>query len=405
MEKTMKIAVFHNLPSGGAKRALYDHVKYLINSGHKVDVFVPSTANEDYLPLENIATNFKVYGVQKNFSSLIMSLIKYRLPVGELNNLEKAQKLIAEEINNGDYDVVFCEQDQYTMTPFILEYITKPLVYYCQQPLRHDEAILKNISKKNPENKQSLRKMVYNYIDNRFVSIDKKIVNYAKYTLSNSYFSRESILRSYGINSYVCYLGIDTETFKPLEVSKENFVLSVGSYISMKGHDFIIKSLALVNPKIRPKFILVSNGGDVYWKTYLEQLANDLDVEMEILTLIDDEKLVELYNTAKMILYSPHLEPFGLVPLESMACGTPVVAVKEGGVRETVIHDETGLLIEGDEALFASATEQLLLDNSKLLEMGQKSVENVQNYWTLEDAGKRLEWHLKRASEDKKDIF
>ncbi len=397
MEKSIKIAVFHNLPSGGAKRALFDHVKYLTNSHHKVDVFIPSTANEDYLPLKDVSTDIKEFPVEKTFSSLIRTLISYRLPVNELHNLKKAQKLIAEQINQGDYDVVFVEQDQYTMTPFIMEYLKKPVVYYCQQPLRHDEVILKIVSKDNPKNKQSLRKIVYNYIDKRFVSIDKKIVEYAKYTLSNSYFSRESILKNYGINSFVCYLGIDTETFKSIDVPKEDFVLSVGSYISSKGHDFIIKSLALIDAKIRPKFIIVSNGGDDYWKNYIQELAQNLDVELEILTLIDDEKLVKLYNQAKLVLYSPHLEPFGLVPLEAMACGTPVVSVKEGGVRETVLHNETGLLVDGDESLFAKATEELILKDSKRLEMGKKSIENVLEHWTVEKAGKRLEWHLGRA--------
>jgi glycosyltransferase involved in cell wall biosynthesis len=398
MEKRLKIAVFHNLPSGGAKRALYDHVTYLINSGHTVDIFIPSTANEDYLSLESIATNFKVFPVSKNFKSYILSLIKYRLPVGELNSLENAQKLIADEINSGDYDVVFCEQDQYSMSPFILKYITKPVVYYCQQPLRHDEAILKKISKQQSNiNKNSIKKFVYHYIDNRFVSIDKKLANFAEYTLANSYFSRESILRTYGINSYVCYLGIDNNLFRPINIPKEDFVLSVGSYISMKGHDFIIKSLALIPPKIRPKFILVSNNGDDEWKECIEDLAKSLGVELEILTLINDEKLVELYNQAKLVLYSPHLEPFGLVPLEAMACGTPVVAVKEGGVRETIVHNKTGLLTEGDETLFSKSIEKLLLDDTKRLKMGEESVEEVTNHWTLENAGKRLEWHLNRA--------
>jgi len=48
----MKIAVFHNLPSGGAKRALYSFVKYLTKSGHLVDVFVPSTADETFFTIE-----------------------------------------------------------------------------------------------------------------------------------------------------------------------------------------------------------------------------------------------------------------------------------------------------------------------------------------------------------------
>lgn len=399
MKESMNIAVFHNLPSGGAKRALFSYVDYLNSSGHNVDVFVPSTANEDYLPLKEITTNFYSYPVKKTITSLIKSIFKYRLPIKELSNLENTQKLIAEDINNGDYDIVLCEQDLYTMTPFILKYITKPLVYYCPQPLRHTEAILQKISRQKLKmDKQSLMSLVYRYVDRRFTNIDIKNANYAKYTLANSYFTHESILKIYGINSYVSYLGIDTGLFRPLDIPKENFVLSVGSYISMKGHDFIIKSLSLVDSKIRPKFILVANNGNQYWKDYLQQLAKDLDVEMEIMTLIDDENLIKLYNQAKLVVYSPYLEPFGLVPLEAMACGTPVIAVKEGGIRETVIHNKTGILTERDEQLFAQAIEELILNNELLLNMGKTAIKTINDFWTLEDAGKRLEWHLKRAS-------
>ena len=72
----MKIAVFHNLSSGGAKRALYGNVNFL-SKNHEVDVFVPSTANEDYLPLKNIVNNLKVFPVKNNIPGFLYSAIKY----------------------------------------------------------------------------------------------------------------------------------------------------------------------------------------------------------------------------------------------------------------------------------------------------------------------------------------
>ena len=50
----MKIAVWHNLPSGGAKRALHDQVRGLIARGHEVEVWCPPTSNRDFLPLGNL---------------------------------------------------------------------------------------------------------------------------------------------------------------------------------------------------------------------------------------------------------------------------------------------------------------------------------------------------------------
>jgi glycosyltransferase involved in cell wall biosynthesis len=400
MHETLKIAVFHNLPSGGAKRALYGYVEYLTRTGNQVEVFVPSTANENFLPLKDVASDVHVFPVEKTIGGSVYSSIKYIPPVVKhvsLRDLEKTEQKMAEKINKGSFDVVFSEQDQYTMAPFLLKYLKKPLVYYCQQPLRND-AVSEVIFPKRKNNLiGSIMGLGSKLVVKRGLEMDKTNSSYSDYTLSNSYFSRESILRMYGINSHVSYLGVDAEMFKPLEISKERFILSVGTFTPEKGHGFLVDSLALINSEIRPKLIVVSNSSYPPWKTYLEKYAKELGVNMEILSLINDKELTVLYNQAEMLVYSPYLEPFGLVPLESMACGTPVVAVKEGGVRETVIHKKTGLLIDRDEELFAEAVTKMLSKDYKRYDMGKKSVKTVQNYWTIDHAGERLLGHLNRV--------
>lgn len=396
----MKIAVFHNLPSGGAKRALYGFVKYLTETGHTVNVFIPSTANENFLPLRDFADKVTVFPVKKTLIGCMSSTIRYIPPVRySLADLERTQKDIANAINGGDYDVVFSEQDRYTFSPFFLKFIKKPTVYYCPQPLRLQEAILQKVSQKSEDRSwPGLGRRIWRkYVASRMPKIDKQNASFTKYILTNSYFSRESILRSYGLNSFVCYLGIDTEIFRPIEASKENFVLSVGSCTVAKGYDFIVNSLAHVNVKLRPKFIIISNVVDARWKHYLEQLAKQKGIEIEIKTLVGENELVQFYSKAKLFLYAPYLEPFGLAPLEAMACGTPVVAVKEGGVRESVLHNETGLLTERDELIFAEAVTELLLDEKKRQSMSRRGIEVVQGFWTLRHAGERLLWHLNRA--------
>jgi glycosyltransferase involved in cell wall biosynthesis len=386
----MKIAVFHNLPSGGAKRALYGFIKYLTKSGHLVDVFVPSTADETFLPLKDFANKVYIFPVRKTISGAIYSTLCYIPPIKiSLRDLEKTEKEIADVINKKDYDVVFSEQDKYTLSPFFLKFIKKPTIYYCQQPSRFNEAIIQKIS-----HPPLVKKIWRKYFARK---IDKKNASFAKYILTNSYFSRESILRSYGLNSFVSYLGVDIDIFKPLEIPKENFVFSVGNCHPAKGFDFIIRSLACIDSKIRPKFIIVSNGVDVGWKNYLEELANKGGIELEIKCLISNNELVQLYNKAKFVVYAPYLEPFGLVPLEAMASGTPVVAVKEGGIREGVIHEETGILTERDEDMFAQAVSELLLSKEKRERMAKRCIEVIHNFWALEHAGERLLKHLNRV--------
>jgi glycosyltransferase involved in cell wall biosynthesis len=288
------------------------------------------------------------------------------------------------------------------MAPYFLKYIQKPTVYYCQQPPRN-EKILDKVSKQKRKKRilEPLIQLYVNHVVKSELKLDQKNVEFAKYTLANSYYSHESILKSYGINSFVSYLGVDIELFRPLNIPKKDFVLSVGTCIPPKGYEFIIKSLAEIDSDKRPKLYIVSNMGDDQWKEYLAELAQDKGVDLEILSLVDDQKLVKLYNEALLVLYAPYLEPFGLVPLEAMACGTPVVAVKEGGVRETVNNQETGILTDRDEVLFAEEVVKLLYDDEKRLSMSLKAIETVTSYWTLEHASERMLWHLERAKDGK----
>jgi glycosyltransferase involved in cell wall biosynthesis len=82
-----------------------------------------------------------------------------------------------------------------------------------------------------------------------------------------------------------------------------------------------------------------------------------------------------------------------------MACGTPVIVVKEGGVRESIIHNETGILTERDENMFGEAVTKLLLDKEKRQKIAQRGIESIHNFWTLEHAGERLLKHLNRVME------
>jgi glycosyltransferase involved in cell wall biosynthesis len=144
--------------------------------------------------------------------------------------------------------------------------------------------------------------------------------------------------------------------------------------------------------------IVVSNTKDAFWEAYLHRLAAKLSVELIAKGCVSDSDLVHLYNRAKLFVYAPYLEPFGLAPLEAMACGTPVIAVKEGGIRESVLHNETGILVERDEEAFALATAELLRDDGQRDRMACRAPEVVRGFWTWTHAAERLGRHLRRAA-------
>ena len=169
---------------------------------------------------------------------------------------------------------------------------------------------------------------------------------------------------------------------------------SVGALRPPKGFDFVIKSLALLPADKRPALVLACNEENVPERVYLEHLASQLGVKLEIRVRISDDELVQLYNQALLTLYAPVMEPFGFIPLESMACGTAVVGVNEAGVRESVVSGVTGLLVEREPALFAATILDLLSNPTQRNIYGLKGREIVLQNWTWEKAVKTLEDYL-----------
>ena len=167
-----------------------------------------------------------------------------------------------------------------------------------------------------------------------------------------------------------------------------------------KGYDFLLESIGQIPSSERPPLVVVSNMRDDSEARYLEGVADECGVEVDFRTMISDQELVRLYNRAGCVAYSPIMESFGLVPLEAMACATPVVGICEGGVRETVIHNETGLLVGRDPAAFGEAIRLMLADRRWAGELGKRGREVVEERWTWETAIVKLERMLEKASKE-----
>jgi glycosyltransferase involved in cell wall biosynthesis len=94
------------------------------------------------------------------------------------------------------------------------------------------------------------------------------------------------------------------------------------------------------------------------------------------------------------MVFAPRLEPFGLVPLEAGACGTPVIVVAEGGLRETVVDGVNGLVADPTPAGMAAAIERLRDDAGLRVALGREGRRRVEERWSLAAAAKRLEAKL-----------
>jgi glycosyltransferase involved in cell wall biosynthesis len=319
--------------------------------------------------------------------------------------LKALQQMIAVQIDAEGYDVIFVHPCRFGTSPALLQYLKTPSVYYCPEPPR----ILYEPPIPRPYNRLYKHRKMLNIFDPLpriyaalYKKIDRESVQASATVLVNSFYSRESLYRTYGIFSKVCYLGVDLECFRPLTLEKQRFYLSVGALGPHKGFDFLLQSLAMLDEKYRMPLVIVTNQIDFREKAYLDDLSKQTGILVDYCTLISDSELTKLYNQATLTLYSPIMEPFGFVPLESMACSTPVVAVREGGVRETVIHGYTGLLVERDPKLFASAVQQLVSNPELMREYGKNGREHVLQNWTWDRSVTELEDYLTSGATQKK---
>jgi len=144
--------------------------------------------------------------------------------------------------------------------------------------------------------------------------------------------------------------------------------------------------------------VWVANRADAAYLAEARTLAEALGVVLDVRQKVSEEELVHLYQRATAFVYAPRLEPFGLAPLEASACGTPVIAVAEGGVRETIRHMESGLIVESEPAHMAAAIDHLMGDQALARELGRTGARQVRETWTLHAATERLERHLVAVS-------
>ena len=398
----MKIAVWHNLHSGGGSRALQYHIHGLISAGHEVEIWADAPDANGFMKLPD---GVKLHQVplrydekQPSFTEKLSSLFFEK----DLNitSMEQHCQQCANEINQGGFDVLFANSCHYYGVPFIAKYIEIPKILYLGEPNRYlYEAMPEQVWEAPDKVLSKLKTKFWVYLFSNtwrtnklrvYVREERKNFQAFDKVLVNSYFSMESCKRAYGLPSEVCYLGVDNELFKPVNVSfTKPYVVGLGGFYAHKNPELAIRSVGKIMEN-RPKLLWIGNMvDDEYWDGMLE-LARSLDVVLEVKKMVTDNQLVELLNGAICMIYSSNLEPFGFAPLEANACGTPVIAVAEGGVRETIIHGKNGFLSDSKPEEIAKYIHQLI-DNQELKkEISKFSIDNVRQNWTLAQCSERI---------------
>jgi glycosyltransferase involved in cell wall biosynthesis len=356
----MKIAVFHELHSGGARRAVNEFSKQL-RKNHLVDLYiVDDTINRE----ENIfySNVFFYKFIAKKWSGHNWKVRFYKDTL-ELYKLYKLHKQIAADINKKNYDVVLVNPSKFTQAPFILRFIKTKKIYYCMEPLRlvYDPMI------KPDKNLDLIRYLYEKTIRQIRKIIDKQNVGFANGYISPSKYLADIFNKVYKKQAEVVYCGVDTKFFIPSNIKKNNDLLFVGSRNFLDGYYFFNEVLQDMGKKIN----------------YKELLSED--------TWLTDVELREVYRHTKILVATSHNEPLGLVPLEAMACGCVVVAVDEGGYRETITNKTTGLLLPRNSKTFSIELNKLL-NNPKLIEkFAVQGISLVNRDWNWKVCANQLE--------------
>jgi len=377
-----------DLGIGGAERLVVDAALALQKRGHKVTIL---TAHHDpsHAFDETVNGDFPVLAVgdwlprsikgrcQALFASIRMLYITIYM------------------ILNLTCDIVFIDQ---VSTPLLLlKPFNYPTLFYCHFP----DLLLSQ--------GRSGIKALYRYpLD----WLEQYSTGLADIIFVNSGFTKQIFFKTFeGLKKHsprILYPSLNTNYFdttkcvKPdgIKANTKTFFLSINRYERKKNLALALKAYSELDESSRNKVSLIMAGGWDHRVAENVQYFDELDVlvdkygikdQVEFLRSPSDQEKLWLLRNALTLIYTPDNEHFGIVPLESMYCETPVIACNSGGPTETISDGYTGWLRDPNSFEFSRAM-QGVLDNIAHLDMvGQQGKERVEKNFSFQAFGDQLE--------------
>ncbi len=382
-EHASPLAVLGGVDTGGQNVYVAQVAKYLAQSGYQVDVY---TRSEDAsLPqIMEWLPNVRVIHIEAGPVSVMpKEEILGFMPQFTQNMLHfiRQQQL--------DYALVHANFFMSAMVAADLKNELNIPFAVTFHALGHVRRIHQGDSDKFPEER---------------LRIEESIVQQADYIIAECPQDRDDLINYYHAPSYKIVTipcGFSHHEFHPIDkfAAREilglpqgkHILLQLGRMVPRKGVDNVIRSIGeLKNPE---SVCLVIVGGES------DEPDADLCPEIGRLQKIAAEKgisasikfagrktrdqLKYYYSAADIFITTPWYEPFGITPLEAMACGTPVIGANVGGIKYSVVDGETGALVPPENPLaLAEKIEELTQDRALLKQMGVKALKRVNTYFT-----------------------
>jgi len=238
------------------------------------------------------------------------------------------------------------------------------------------------------------------------LEIEKRVVEEADRIIAECPQDQDDLIQHYGAdpnNITIIPCGVNIQEFYPIDrllsrmvlnlSPKERIILQLGRMVPRKGVETVIEAVAMLNQKHRTPARLLIVGGESDdpdpEKTpeigRLTKLAHDLGIKRKV-TFVGRkgrDTLKYYYSAADVFVSTPWYEPFGMTPLESMACGTPVIGSNVGGIKYSVVDGKTGYLVTPKMARELSDKLHELFSNRKLANyFRQNAVHRVNTNFT-----------------------
>lgn len=203
-------------------------------------------------------------------------------------------------------------------------------ISYCHTPIRYAWDLYDVYTSKLRQPKKIFVQWTLKYI-RRW---DSRTSNHVTSFIANSSFVQERIQRSYNRKSIVIHPPVDTDKFI-LQEKKEEFYFTASRLVPYKKIKLIVEAF-----NVNGKILVVAGAGEE-----LEEIRKIAKGNVTVLGYVDDDTMKSYMQNAKAFVFAA-LEDFGIIPVEAMSCGTPVIAYGRGGVIDTVIDGKTGVFFE-----------------------------------------------------------
>jgi D-inositol-3-phosphate glycosyltransferase len=252
------------------------------------------------------------------------------------------------------------------------------------------------------------------------IQIERMAVQEADTLIAECPQDRDDLVEHYGADPAkirVIPCGFSAAEFAPVDKAEarrkigiaatDKVILQLGRMVPRKGVDNVIRSLSKIQTRQKVKLLIV--GGDAerpedIQSPEMQRLVNIAQAEGVLDQVIfagrkDRQQLRYYYAAADIFITTPWYEPFGITPLEAMACGTPVIGSDVGGIKYSVVDGQTGFLVPPKDPQALAEKISLLFNNEPLLkQMGINCLKRVNAYFTWEKIASMVHLLYKRMA-------